>query len=214
MFLSQSGLELTEIWARQVALLESDERIRSLERAASTGDPEAVERHHQALIRTGRSGDVMAYHVQAHAKAKRAYDQARTQNKWMPSLWPEEITDEYVKSRHAIRKHHQEHGDHPADYAKRDKHESPREFGDRLVDMSLANGTVRPGGSSEHDHGTLSYENLHDKDKQEHYRKRDAMARAWKREVPEGHVSQGDRTYGDGKVKGSFVSFRTSPKAQ
>jgi len=187
-------------------IVEADEHLRNLERAASSGDPEAVAHHHQALIRAGRSGDVMAQHVLSHAKAKTAYDDARKpENSGAP---PQEITDAYNKSRSAIRNHYKEHGDHPADHAHREKGETPRAYGDLLVDLTLANGTVRPGGSSEHDHGTLSYENHHDKDKQEHYRKRDAMARAWKREVPEGHVSQGDRTFRN-QIRGSYVSFRT-----
>lgn len=53
MSLSRSGFELNEIWAKQAELVESDARLRSLERAASTGDKDAAVAHAKARLRAG-----------------------------------------------------------------------------------------------------------------------------------------------------------------
>ena len=215
MSLSRSGFELNEIWAKQVNFVEADERIRSLEREASTGDPEAKEQyrqallrlgpsHHDDLIRAGHSGDVMAHHVREHADALAVYNKAREAG--------HDLSDSAQREREvkwAIRNHHREHGDHPADHVKRGKDETPRQFGDRLRALTLTNSTVYPPGRSEHGHGMISYEHDED-DKDSHIKSRKAMARAWKREVPGGETTEHNKTHGDGGIRGSVVSFMTA----
>jgi len=221
MSLSRGGFELNEIWASQANLVEMDLRLRKLEREASTGDPEARERHRQALlrlgpehhaelIRAGHSGDVMAHHVREHAKAAQEYEKSRdADGKPSDSGWRNE-----AETRNAIRQHHREHGDHPADHVKRGENETPRQFGDRLRSLTLTNSTVYPPGrSSEHDHGTITYD--HDEeDKDGHAKNCKAMATAWEREVPGGHAPTHNKTYGDGGIKGSVVAFRTGPRSR
>lgn len=205
--ISRGGFELNEMWHKQVMCLEMDQRLRDLERAASRGAPDDVEAYHRALIQAGRSGDVMAHHVREHAKAVHAYGAAREKNEPVDEPWRQ-----MARTRDTLLTHYGAHGDVPADHAVREKNETPRSFGNRLVDMSMATGTNRPGGASEHDHGTVSFEKHHTAEKKdEHYRLRDAVVNAWHREVPEGHATFGDRR-GSDYLKGSYASFRTGPK--
>ena len=205
--LSRSGLELKNLWDQQTQLVEADQNFRDLERKANASEaPEDVEAHHHAFIRAGRSGDVMAHHVREHARAMRDYEASRDSRDQ-----PSDDSARRLREAHwAIRRHHQDHGDHPADHAHREKSETPRQFGDRLRAFTLTNSTVYPPSSSEHDHGTISY--AHDKvDPFGHAPNAKAMARAWEREVPGGRALQHNKTDSDGDIRGSVVSFRTDP---
>jgi hypothetical protein len=203
MFLNRYGLVDPDL----LNLVEMDERLQSLKRAAAAGnDPEAQRRYHRELIRAGRTGEVMAHHVRRHADALQAYDAARDANRPL-----DDVAKNLMQARHNIAQHWRQYGDHPADHVTRGPSETPRQFGTRLINFTLANGTVRGPGPHESVHGSISYD--HDEeDRTGHRRSRDAMARAWEREVPEGYAETGDRTYGDGTIKGSYVHFNTGPK--
>jgi hypothetical protein len=202
--LNRYGLIDTDL----VDLVESDERLRRLERAAASGGPEAEKRYHQELIRQGRAGDVMSVLVRRHGEAKRAYDKARERRRW-----PEEITDNYHRARQNVRDFRHKHRIHPADHANLLPDESPSQFADRLSDLEQGHSWFP--GSSETAHGTLTYHTDYDKD-EDHIAKGDAMQRAWERNIKGGYVGRGERSsgsrrQGDWRLKGSYVNFRSDP---
>jgi len=205
MFLNRYGLVDPDL----VEGIVGDERLRRLERQAAV-DPGMRGAYHRELVRRGQLGKVMSALVAEHAKASQEYDRARKDRKW----GGEAATNRLLKARHAVRTFHREHGVHPPDHAHRGENESPSEFAERLAD--LEHGHSWRSGSGDHSHGTISYDIQRDDPEGYHYARRDAMERAWKREVPGGHVSTGDRSsghpsQGDYYLKGSYIHFLTSP---
>lgn len=78
MFLSRSGLELNEIWAKQALMLEADERLRELERRwRETGSPEDRAAYARASARTGRHREFMAPFAKEFHSALNAWTQAK-----------------------------------------------------------------------------------------------------------------------------------------
>lgn len=104
MFLSRGGIELNEIWHRQVQLVESDERIRSLERRVQGEPGDAGARHRLVteLRRAGRHEEAAAHQLQPHAQqfaeaSRRAHDAAlETHKHWQtqPNPFNHPKTDE------------------------------------------------------------------------------------------------------------------------
>lgn len=223
--LSRGGLEISGLWAVQHNLVEIDERLRGLERRALAGnDPSAYAEYRRALVRSGDTealrrldGAKMQRLVDEHHDAKRVYDRAPIPQSIGHESYPKGHVDRYIAAKRAIRDHHRETGINPADHAQRWEDETPNEFGSKLIDLSLANGTVYPPDDRNPrstSHGTISFD--HDEhDEHGHRRNRDAVARAWEREVPGGWADIGDRTYGDREaraIKGSYVHLRTGPR--
>jgi len=200
MLLSRSGIDIRLVSEQQSLFLESDARIRELERRwKASNAKEDYDNWHKAMERAGRHEDLIQHHIAGHAKAKRAYDDARDKGEdHKPHVEP------MVRHRSGATKIARERGIHAADHAPRLKDEAPHQYAERLGNLQHGH-SWRPSRQG----GTISYDTRMGGN-DNHFDRRDSVARAWKKHVKNGIATVGERTRldnetGKQRTVGSYV---------